>query len=164
MEGENMVQSNVEESNQYWGTCSEGKPDDYCQVISKLVIYYDKRAKLYKKYYYTFAMMRIVLIAAISVSSAFSLLLPYSSAILSACALVAECLLGITCAQDKWKSYRRTCDKLCAEHRLYHAYAGEYMDRECAFERFVVNCEKIIRDEGERWEEYVTQIKVGVDQ
>lgn len=103
------------------------------------------------------------MIVLISIFSVFEVFQPYSSAILSAVALVAECLLGITCAHDKWKSYRRTCDKLCSEHRLYHACAGKYKDRENAFEHFVMKCEKIISEEGERWEEYITQIKVNVD-
>lgn len=136
---------------------------NYDEIIESLVLYYDGRCKFYKKLYYIFVGSRTVLTALIPVLTVIEL--PFlnigMATLLSSGALIAESFLAISHAHDKWKSYRRTCDHLCSEHRLYCTAAGKYcgLKPEERFQLFVLSCEEIIKEEGLRWEEYMEQIK-----
>lgn len=140
-----------------------GNPDgdEYSNIIGKLLIYYNRRSKFYKKVYYILSGSRIVMTALIPVFVIMEspLLSNGIVALLSAGALIAEGFLGISHAQDKWKSYRQTCDQLCSEQRFYCTKKGIYNGIEDPSEVFVINCEKIIKEEGSRWKEYIQETK-----
>mgnify|MGYP005779136079 FL=1 len=155
-----MTADGQKEYYKYFGSANKMSDQDYVELIQTIVIYYDRRAKHYKHLYLSFAIMRIILLAFLPVLSLIEFY-SWSSVVIasiSAVALVLESVSSVLGCRNKWETYRRACDCLCMEHRLYAMDSGIYEQEEKRLQNFVVNCETIIREEGEMWKMYVDHL------
>ena len=145
---------------EFFGPCSFADEQEYCELVEKMVLYYDRRGKHYKRLYLVLSGVRLTLVALIPLLalSECRLLNPYTLTAISSFALIAEGFLNLTACHDKWKSYRRTCDKLCMDHRLYIAGVGNYQQKKNKLDEFAARCESIMNDEGILWEDLIDKI------
>lgn len=143
----------------FYGVELENGDETYQKFMERYAKYYDKRGKHYKRIYLFLTFFRIVMVAGIPILalSQYPVFNPYILTALSSLALIADGILNVTAAHDKWKSYRRSCDRICQEHRLFVTGTGVYDDKteEEMRKLYVTRCEMIISEEGEAWEQYI---------
>lgn len=140
----------------FYGYNTSVKPFNYSSVIEDYVHYYNKKGVFYKRMYQFLTIFRIVLMACIPILalSESRIWNPYMLTIISSLALVADGISNAFSARDKWKSYRKTCNRLCLEHRMYLAGIDSYEMPEVRDKVFASRCEQILSEEAAIWEKY----------
>ena len=115
------------------------------------VDWYDRRAILYKRLNYVFQMPTIFIAAIIPI---FAVLEDkWTTVILSAIVAVFTGVTNFCKFEEKWHSYRTTCETLKKEYFFYKSRINEYRDVKEPEEVFVGRVESAISREHTRWVE-----------
>lgn len=132
--------------------------EEYERCVENYIAYYDKRGKFYKKIYFTGTSLKLIAVACIPVAEFFSNEKGEANWMvlaLSAFIICAEAILGKLKAHEKYLSYRKTCDRLCSEQRMYSTGSCGYKGKKHPFQRYVRRIEKIIMEESSEWKKYM---------
>lgn len=137
--------------------------DEYFRIMHNYVQYYYKRANLYKIWYLSLSVTKLLILAMIPVSQTFAGLsaLPWIAAGASSLCILLESVTELFRMKEKWVLYRKVGNDLMREGRQYAMKAGGYQDgdEEKNFRIFVTNAENIINEESSSWKQMIQNIK-----
>lgn len=126
--------------------------------ILKNILWYDKKANKYKKWYLILTVSSIAVNATIPILSTFvtnSTFVSLCIAILSATAGVCTSILALNKFHELWIKYRYNCELM--KHHLHSYYASicEYKEKKAqeeAFQHLCANCEALIISDVDSWQ------------
>lgn len=129
------------------------EPSDYTDIVVNYILYYHKRARAYKHFYYGLNICKFAVLLLLPISQAIDVTagIPVIPAGASAICIFIEALLELTKTKDKWIQYRNTNNALMCEQRRYATRTGKYKKEKEAFGRYVECVEPLIDDEARRW-------------
>lgn len=115
--------------------------------------YHSKKATKYKKLYYFFTVIGLIMSLSIPIVSTLTVsgnAMKIITAILGALVSLCSTLLTVFKFQELWLSYRNTSESLKQIGYLYKTKTSPY-NKDDAFERLVLDCESLLNDNRNLW-------------
>lgn len=135
---------------------------EYFKVVHNYIQYYYERAGLYRTWYLTLSVAKLLVLAMIPVSQTFAQIsdFPWIAAGASSLCILLESVMELFRMKEKWILYRKVGTDLMCEERQYVLKAGGYQneDEEKNFRIFVANVENIIGEESSSWKQMIQSI------
>jgi hypothetical protein len=100
-------------------------PTPAWERLESQIAWYDKKSNQNQRWFKRLKILQIVLAAAIPVAAAFSID-PEAMGAAGALIVILEGLQQLQQYQQKWTTYRSTCERLKHDKYLYLAHAGPY--------------------------------------
>lgn len=132
--------------------------DEYYNIVSNYIQYYDHRATRSKWEYYILNTVRLLAIASVPVVQVLDQQSAYTWVVVavSSLCLFLESIMGLVKIKDKWILYRKTNNVLMSKQRNYAVeYQMAASDQQLLFRQFVIDVEEIIDEEARKWSETV---------
>ena len=113
------------------------------------VAWYDRRAVLYKRLNYIFQMPTILIAAVVPIFAVLEN--KWTTVVLSTMMAILTGITNLCKFEEKWHSYRTTCETLKKEYFFYKSKINEYRDAAEPEELFVERVESAISREHTKW-------------
>ena len=148
------------EVHQYYIRELNAEEQDYLDVVSNYIEYYNIRAFRCKWGFYGTSLIKILGLSSITFlkiigedGTGFATM---AAAVTTMC-LAMEGIVALFKWQEKWILYRNTQNALMREDRQFTEGQGIYSNEEDRFSKFVETVEGIIDDEARKWNTYVKE-------
>ena len=148
------------EVHQYYIRELNAEEQDYLNVVSNYIEYYNIRAFRCKWGFYGTRLIKILGLSSVTFlkiigkdGTGFATM---AAAVTTTC-LAMEGIVALFKWQEKWTLYRNTQNALMSEDRQFTEGQGIYSNEEDRFSKFVETVEGIIDDEARKWNTYVKE-------
>ena len=137
--------------NNIMGFCYLGLQNSYDKIVLKYIEYYHMRAQKCKNRYYLCNTIKLIAIASVPVLQAIGVTQKYSwcIALMSAITLFTESIMGMTRFNEKWVSYRDTCNRLMSIQRQNAIVCGNVLNGQ--EKQYIDEVESLVGEEARNW-------------
>jgi hypothetical protein len=136
----------------------------FIKEINKEINWHDNKAIIYKKYCERIKIIKVIFAIVISILSAIALnhamtFIPIVTVVIAGGITFLEALSNIKQYEELYINYRKTCQALINERRLFESFSKPYVktDKE-RLNKYVVKCSDIIKENNHNWDQ-IQQMK-----
>ena len=131
---------------------------DYDQIVLTYIEYYHLKAQRYKRGFYMFSLIKIIMIGILPVLqiAGISTSVPWVITAFSSGIIVVESITELWRLREKWILYRNTCNRLMTVQRQYMRSRGKGNKR---MRKYIEAVEAVINEEGNGWSKISKDIK-----
>lgn len=137
--------------------------EEYSKTVNHFIFYYHKRAQVYKIWYLSLNVIKLILLALIPISQTLKVQIDLAWLVTgsSSLCILLESVTKLFLMRNKWLLYRKTETDLMHEKRKYATGTGVYTGRSDPdkFNIFVYNVESILGNESSDWYDIAQKIQ-----